>query len=1530
MNGPTRERHHEGVAIVGLAGRFPGAPTVKQFWRNLTEGVESIVFASDAELVSAGVDPRLIADPSYVRARSAIHEPEFFDASFFGLSAREAEIIDPQQRVFLECAWEALEDAACDPNSYAGAIGVFAGAGLNSYGVANLFSNPEIVESVGPYQVMVGNDKDFLCSRISYKLNLKGPSVGVQTACSTSLVAVQMAFESLLRNECDMALAGGVSIPLPQAVGYLYVPGMILSRDGHCRAFDAAASGTVPGGGAGIAVMKRLNDAIADGDHIYAVIWGAAINNDGSAKVGYSAPSVEGQSTVIRKSMQMAGFGPESIQYVEAHGTGTEVGDPIEFAALSKAFASHAARPQFCALGSVKTNIGHLDTAAGITGLIKTALCLKTRTIPPTLHFTHANPLIELGESPFYVNTSLIEYDKPGPFRAGVSSFGIGGTNAHVSLEEAPPVHSDPSSGSQLIVLSAKSASALDLQAVQLLSYLEENPLANLADIAFTLQKGRQAFRYRRVLVARDVAQLKAALPLPDSQASGSLQLRTENVPSDPAEVVFLFPGQGSQYVNMGRDLYRSTPAFRDTVDLCCRILQAHLNLDLRTVLYPAPGEEQEAERLLNQTAITQPAIFTIEYAMAMLWIDSGIRPLAMVGHSVGEFVAACVADVFSLEDALALIAARGRMIQTLPTGAMIAVSLSEQDLEPLLTVETSVAAVNSPGQTVASGPEAAIAALEATLRDKRIECRRLRTSHAFHSPMVDPIVDDFIHRVAKIKLSVPNLRYMSNVTGTWIKDGQATNPGYWGSHLRNTVRFADCVRKIIAKPGHVFVEVGPGDTLLSLVRHQLEPRSTRPLVPSMRHHLALHDDRDIWLTAVGRLWLSNAQPNWNALYAGERRVRLSLPTYPFERQRYWVEPKTTQAVTKTPALDRQPDISDWFYVPSWKRTLPELLPKSKVDKAQIWLLLAEDGKLSDALLEGLKQHGPIVRVKSSSVFRRVSAESYEINPENREDYDRLIRDLQASGRWPDRVIHAWTPNAEEASLTTALDRGIFCAMFFLQAAEDCSSVRRIEFNVVGDRAYNILGEGISSPAASALNSFCKVVPLECLNVTCRVIDVDLASNPELVIRQLKGELLSVSSSETVAYRGSARWIQGYEPVKLQKNDQQIQLRKGGTYLITGGLGGIGIVLAQHLAQRANARIVLTSRTPLPHRSEWKALLAASETPGHLKNKILGIQSVEELGGKVFIRKADVVDLASMRQVLSDVQAECGPIHGIIHAAGIAGSGMMQTKSREQALAVLAPKVFGTEWIRECIASPGLDFVLLCSSISAVVPSFGLSDYAAANAYLDGFAAACDNPNGTRVLSVNWDTWREVGMAVDVPLPATLLHLREERLRHGLLSLEAKEVFDRLLDSPVTQLLISTRDFHALQRQTDAMIAGLEKSLHATSSHADVRVHSRPAHLEDLVEAADEIEKFIVTIWQELLGIGPIGIHDDFFKLGGHSLLGTQVLARIRERFKIELSLRIIFEAATPAELAQHIRMMYWPTGDLSQTHALEREEIEI
>jgi acyl transferase domain-containing protein len=1408
---------------------------------------------------------------------------------------------------------------------------------MNTYAMTNILSRPDVIESAGAYQIMVGNDKDFLSTRTAYKLNLRGPAIGVQTACSTSLVAVQMAFESLLRGECDMALAGGVSIPVPQNLGYMYVPGMILSRDGHCRAFDAESSGTVPGAGAGAVVLKRLEDALAEGDHIYAVIRGAAINNDGSSKVGYSAPSVEGQAAVIAKSMAMAGFAPGSIGYIEAHGTGTEVGDPIEFTALARVFEAAAERKGSCALGAVKTNIGHLDTASGVAGLIKAALAIQHRAIPATLHFRNANPLIDFKATPFYVNTDLTPVEPGRVFRAGVSSFGIGGTNAHVSLEEAPALHSASSRGAELIVLSAKTAAALDQRMIQLESYLDAHPFASLADIAFTLQTGRKPFRHRQAMVASSAAEWKAALQARSSAASKLKALRAESAPGDAARVAFLFPGQGSQYVNMGRDLYEGEPVFRETVDRCCEILKPHLRLDLRTVLYPGEDGEAEAAKLLAQTAMTQPALFVIEYAMAQLWMSCGVRPDAMLGHSVGEYVAACLAGVFSLEEGLALIAERGRLTQTLPGGTMLAVGLDEQDLEPLLAAEVSIAATNSPGQTVASGSEVAIALLEAALLRRKIQCRRLRTSHAFHSRMMQPIVAEFVERVAKVKLLAPTLRYLSNVTGTWITPEEAMDPEYWGAHLRRTVRFAECAAHLTVDPDMALIEAGPGDTLLTLVRGK-SPATDRTMVASMRHPLAAENDREFWLGAAGRLWVSGAKLDWKGFHAEERRLKVSLPSYPFQRQRYCIEPgKAAAAASESTLLARNPDPEGWFYAPSWRRGVVEMLPRAASNEAtavrRTWLVFCEDGPLMTAMRSGLGGESAIIQVRAGKSFRRITAMSYEIDPADRAGFDELMRELSSRGMTPDNIVHGFMAAlAPKTALESAIDLGVHCAMALVQALEELAPGRPVVLNVVTERAYSVFGEAVATPAASALNAFCGAVPVELPQVTVRVIDVDLRTNHGRVAQQVVRELNGTAKNETIAYRGNSRWIATHEPLTLPERRPGGQeaagvgLRQGGTYMITGGTGGVGLVLARHLAQRVKARLILVSRNPLPPAGEWPALLADALTPA-ARQKIEGVQAIAASGGEFVLIEADTADTAAMLEISARIRAQYGAIHGIIHAAGIANAGMIVTRSREQMLATLAAKAQGVEWIRESLGEAELDFAMLCSSISAVVPGFGLSDYAAANAYLDAFAEEFDDPQGTRVISVGWDAWREVGMAADAPVPAGLETMREDRIKHGLLSREAEEVFDRILECPLPQVLISTRSVDALQK---AVAQGIVAARVPMAASGPANTHNRPETMEEFVATEDELERFILKIWQELLGIDAIGANDNFFQLGGHSLLGTQVLARLQERFGVSLSLRTIFEAATPAQLAQSVRLASWASSVESMAPELEREEIEL
>jgi acyl transferase domain-containing protein len=722
------------IAIVGMAGRFPGARNLRDFWQNLRDGVESVRTLSDAELLAAGVSPEELASPDYVKRASVLDDVPMFDAGFFGFSPRDAAIMDPQHRHFLECAWEALEDAGHPPSGFSGSIGVFAGSGMNTYLIHNLLANRKLLETAGLFQLkQTGNDKDVLSTRVSYQFDLRGPSLNVQTACSTSLVAVHLASQMLLNFECDMALAGGVTIENPHGQGYIYRDGEILSRDGRCRSFDASSSGTVFGSGLGVVVLRRLEDAIADHDNIHAVLLGSAVNNDGARKVGFLAPSVQGQASVITEALEFAGVSAADISYVETHGTGTSVGDPIEVRALTQAFRKSTRRANYCAIGSLKTNIGHLDAAAGVSALIKTVLALKNKQIPASLHFDNPNPLLEIKSSPFYVNAKLAEWPSSGqPRRAGVTSLGIGGTNAHVIVEEAQPIALTRESRPwQLLTVSAKSAAAADRALADLTGHLQVHPELNLADVAFTTQVGRQAFAHRRALVVENDPSAVAAL------AEAKTPPASGTTSDTPPRVVFMFSGQGSQHIDMARDLYEHEPVFRETIDLCANHLRAPLGLDLRDALYPAPHCAESAAGKLTETWLTQPALFAIEYALARWWISLGIEPAAMVGHSIGEFVAACLAGVFSLEDALALTAYRGRLMYSLPPGSMCAVPLPPGDI--YLNGTLALAAINNPSMCVVSGPSESITSLEDRLAAQSVTTRRLVTSHAFHSKNIGP-----------------------------------------------------------------------------------------------------------------------------------------------------------------------------------------------------------------------------------------------------------------------------------------------------------------------------------------------------------------------------------------------------------------------------------------------------------------------------------------------------------------------------------------------------------------------------------------------------------------------------------------------------------------------------------------------------------------------------------------------------------------------------------------------------------------------
>jgi acyl transferase domain-containing protein/thioesterase domain-containing protein len=894
------------IAIIGMCGRFPGAKNIEEFWRNLKNGKETITFFSDEQLLAAGIDQTLLDNPNYVKANPILEDIDLFDASFFDTYPKEAELIDPQHRIFLECAWHALENSGYNPDRYEGLIGVYAGCNMNRYLLKNLIHSPHLSYSVDDLLIEIGNEKDYLATRVSYKLNLKGPCINVQTACSTSLVAVDLACQGLMNYQCDMALAGGISVLVPQQSGYLYREEMILSPDGHCRAFDHKAKGTIFGSGVGIVVLKRLEEAIADGDSIHAVILGSAVNNDGSSKVGFTAPSIDGQASVIAMAQAVAGIEVETISYVETHGTGTQLGDPIEIAALTEAFRANTEKNGFCSIGSVKTNIGHLDVASGVAGLIKTVLALKHKQLPPSLHCEKPNPKLNIESSPFYVNTSLTEWERgETPLRAGVSNFGIGGTNAHMVIEEAPEgTGTDESRPYQLLLLSAKTESALSTMARNLAEYLRQNPNVNFADVAYTLKLGRKVFPYRRTVVCADTEGAISSLEKADSYPSSNTSRETKNT-----SVAFMFPGQGSQYVNMGLDLYKSEPVFRDEIDRCVEFLKPQIGIDLRELLYPNEEDFEAAAGQLTQTSITQPALFTIEYALAKLLMTWGLKPEVCIGHSIGEYAAACLAEIFSPEDALTMVTTRGRLMQSLPGGSMLAVSLPEEQIRPLLDNKISLAAINSPKLCVVSGSHQAIADLKTKLSDKDIMCKILHTSHAFHSEIMESILDEFSEQLRKVRFFSPRIPIISDVSGTWLTSDQALDPYYWVDQLRQPVRFADCVKELLNEPKRVLLEVGPGQTLTTLARQSINQINSRVTVSTMRHPKQMKSDVEFILTTLGKLWSAGIEVNWSGFYGDERRCRIPLPAYPFERQRYWIEPDVKSGISPVRSTtSNQPD----------------------------------------------------------------------------------------------------------------------------------------------------------------------------------------------------------------------------------------------------------------------------------------------------------------------------------------------------------------------------------------------------------------------------------------------------------------------------------------------------------------------------------------------------------------------------------------------------------------------------------------------
>lgn len=1474
----------EPIAVIGLAGRFPGAPNLDTFWENLRAGRETLRRFSPGELEAAGVPPALVSDARFVPIRGVLDEIDRFDATLFGLSPQEAALLDPQQRLMLECAWQALEHAGYA----AGArqrhrTGVFAGTSVNTYVTA---ADPAALRDAGPAQVLIASDKDFLATRLSYKLQLTGPSMTVQTACSTSLVAVHAACQALRSGECEMAIAGGVSVTVPAVGGYIHHPDGITSPDGRCRPFDARAAGTVPGNGVGAVVLKPLSAAVADGDSIHAVIAGSAVNNDGADKVGFTAPSVNGQASVVAAALKAAGVTVDEIDYVEAHGTGTPLGDPIEVAALRQVFGDSASRGT-CWLGSVKSNIGHLDAAAGIAGLIKTVLALVHQEIPPSLHFETPNPRLDLGH--FHVPTAVTPWvaREGAPRRASVSSFGIGGTNAHVIVEEAPAGRAtDRGRVWQLVPVSARTDDAAGRAAAQLADWLESHTDVPLTDVAYTQQIGRAAFESRRAVVGSDAASVAAALRTAPTRTARS---------NPDAGIVWLFPGQGAQSLRMGQALYEHEPIFRAEIDACATALDGWLDGDLRTVLYPRTVDEDvDATGLLAGATWAQVALVAVELALAALWRSWGVRPAVVAGHSAGELAAACVAGVIARDDAIRLAARRGQLMERAAPGGMCAVAMPPAEIELELGPDLWLAAINSDTQCVVAGTSNAVTAFEARVSRTGRIVQRLSAAGAFHSGLMSDVADPLAAAAASFAIRPPQLAWISSVTGEQVTSIDAS---YWGRQVVAPVEWAAAVasaRALAATP--VWMELGPGHTLINLVRAGAS--HDEPAIPTLDG-----DDAAYAVTsALARLWSEGCSVDWPAYHAGSHHRRIALPTYPFQRERYWLG---AGASRRHSVLQRA-----WTgastYQPVWRQATGRT-PESGTQPPRRWLLLADGVGLSEQLRAALERDGEsVIFVEAGERFTRRGANHYAVRPREGADYDALLRNLESAGAPPTDVVHAWAVSgepvdeADQGAVSVAHDRCFHSLMNLARALSRRASSDTLRITVVSNHVHAVTGDEIVSPIKAIVLGPCRVIPAEVPRTLCRHVDVVWPAHAGGTLERLLRELRTPGRDRAVALRGRHAWTHAFERVEAGEGDDA-GLRRDGVYLITGGLGGVGSALAELLATRCRPKLILVSRSLLPPRHAWDACTDSDGADAMMADRIRRLQRMEALGAEVVIERADVCSFAEMQQVVERAYARFGRIDGVIHAAGVAGGGMIARRSRQAAAAVLAPKVEGTLTLSRLFAQAPLDFFVLCSSLTAFLGGLGQADYCAANAFLDAHAQARWCAGDSRFLSINWDTWRERGMAVDTQVPRELASIREQALNSGLSDGDGQSAFLRALAARVPQMAVCTKDL-------DSLIEAMDRPPSppgAADERPAVERHGRPQLHTAYVAPDSSTAREVCAAFERALGVEPVGVNDNFFELGGHSLSAVELMARLNRRFDANVPVAALYDKLTPGFLAR-------------------------
>ena len=1471
------------IAVIGMACRFPKSPNVSTFWENLIVGNECITIDTTGK------------QEGRIKAKGILEDNECFDFYFFGYSPHEAEFMDPQTRILHECAWEALEDAGYNPFQYDGLIGHYVGASTNP----TSYLHPFLKNGSDNYDLwsnLLYSDKDFISTRVSHKLNLRGPSLTLDTACSTSLAALDVASQGLLTGKCDIALAGGVSITYHDEEGYVYREGFISSPDGHCRTFDAEARGTVTGNGVGLVVLKRLDDALRDGDRIDAVILASAMNNDGNTKLGYTAPSREGQIEVIRQAQQMAEIDAESIGYVEAHGTGTQVGDPVEIDALKLAFDTP--KKNYCALGAVKTNIGHLDTAAGIAGFIKAVLVLKNQQIPPTLHFKQPNPKFDLDNSPFFINKETLPWGGNQRKRAAVSSFGMGGTNIHVVLEEAPANYqTETANTSDVFLFSARSQHQLDALKQNVAAYIASGaiPPQDFNNAAYTLRVGRRHFEYRQAVTAASLEDLANKL------ATGR---ENKAVRKNGGKIVFMFSGQGGQYVNMTRQLYLTNECYRTELDHCFALLEQLYGRDIKSVLFAEDPTE------INNTLYAQPVLVVVEYCLARLLMQCGVQPDMVIGHSIGEYSAACIAGIFSLEDTLKIVARRAQLMSEQERGAMLSVTMDQEKITAILPANVSLAAENSPRHQVVSGSFAAINQFKETLEAGQYACTELKTSHAFHSPMMLPLKASFERVFSEVVVNEPELDYFSNLTGRAVGYEELTAPTYWGNQLTSTVRFKECIEAAANEGATQFLEIGPGQALQAFVK---ATRSDISALGFVRHPKESVDDINYLLGKLGMLWETGTAIDWNPCLPSPSARRIALPTYPFAKNRIPVPRVSFENITEggVPVSAEQGDTVR-YYAPRWEQSV--LANPQPFSNRAVCLFFSFDVEKDHQLITILKEwNQQLLVVEMADCYNDSRADVISVRATRKEDYQRVLEKLPIGPGEELKVVVSGGRYEEATSTASYAELEAFVPL--VQSVATLEQYDQKHLYVITHGLHNVLNRRSVNVASSPLVGALKVVQAEQKEISCINLDIDTENYADLQLSDLLvAELTPPPRNTVVAFRNDLRWTPGYQEIVSSSEGQKIKHR--GTYLITGGVGGMASTLARYLLKNYDAHVVLIGRSDFLSTFCWNSgELDGVDAKYHARLKAL-VEINNESLGTLTSYEASISDASAVQEILRQVVTERGGVDGVFHTAGVADyGGVMQRRDFNSYRSIMEPKVVGTEILIHALTEQEVspDFTLLFSSNGNTVYAYkyGQSAYNAANEYLDSLAADRTLSQRFNLKTINWNDWYEVGMTVDS------LHNEhrnepiavQAKIDDGLYPDEGMKVIENVLNLNTSRVVVSKKDLnkeiaymnHLLRNDKDTL---LKKLLEHTSTDPHYKKPELDVAYQSPRTAAEEA---IISELSSYLQYEDIGVYDNFFELGLSSLDLVQISQRLSEVLNKPISATALFTYPTVDALSSSL-----------------------